>query len=329
MSLFNLDNPTPVTSCSGIKINKFAFDGVNYYYTMKCENAVAKVNIACLTEQLIKTNKIYDCICYDTEEKCFWATTKNDYTSIFKLNCSMKEIDCIFIETRGQISGNISSISYNCQNNSIYVAYPNQVLEVYKDGEYILRQEKYDSYITCVFSLPTYYYVVFYKEERQCVYGYNSENIEIYSQEIKKGSSINTILFNPKSDDSEWYIDILFDRNNCYAYLQKNLVTAETLGYTPEACVFDIATEGGCVEINSCDPVSDFVESIALIEASLAHILNAEGEKIQYAVAQETDMDTILSVNKSVTKTIVQVTHLEQVLHGILETLAEQGICFE
>lgn len=331
MNLFNLNatTSTPVTTCSNCRANKLAFDGVNYYYTVNCDCRIIKYNIKCKSEQSLLTERVYDSICYDTTEKCFWATTKNNYTNIFKLDCCMREIDCIFIETCGRITGSIIDVSYDCESDSIYVAYPNQVLEVFKDGNYILRCEKMDSYITCVFALPSYYYVVFYRDKKQFIHGFNSYNVLTYAEEIDCDKRISSIVFAPESLESDWYIDILYNRNNCYPYLQKSLVTACDLGFKPSDCAFDIVNDGGCISINCCDPMADFVESIALIEASIAHILNAEGEKIQYAVAQETDMDTILSVNKSVTKTIVQVTHLEQVLHGILESLSEQGICFE
>lgn len=329
MSLFYVENPCPITVSNHSKVNKFAFDGVHYYYTLNCESCIGKVNSSCVSEQFLSTSKIYDCICYDTDEKCFWATTKNNYTTIFKLDCSMKEIDCIFIDTQGRITGNISSISYDCGNNSIYVAYPTYVLEVYKNGDYIIRYQQENAYITSVFSLSPYYYVCVFNNEKQYIYGFNSSNSLVYEEKVKSENQISSIIFNPEDESENWYLDILFKKNNCYPYLEKNLVTADTLGFTPSDCNFTILTDGGCGTIVYCDPIADFVESIALIEASVAHILNAEGEKIQYAVAQETDMDTILSVNKSVTKTITQVTHLEQVLHGILETLAEQGICFD
>lgn len=68
---------------------------------------------------------------------------------------------------------------------------------------------------------------------------------------------------------------------------------------------------------------SDILESIALQEAALAHILNAEGEKLQKAIAQSCSCCDLLKVNESVKKTIVQVTHLEQVLFNKLEVVKE------
>ena len=54
--------------------------------------------------------------------------------------------------------------------------------------------------------------------------------------------------------------------------------------------------------------------SIALGEAALAHIMNAEGEKIQAAVASTRDIDKMLEVNASVRDTLESVNRVEQTL---------------
>ncbi|MDL2301705.1 hypothetical protein LJC58_05035 [Lachnospiraceae bacterium OttesenSCG-928-D06] len=59
---------------------------------------------------------------------------------------------------------------------------------------------------------------------------------------------------------------------------------------------------------------SDLIESIALMEASLAHILNAEGEKLQKVIACSNNFCELMKVNNSVCCTIKNVTELEKVL---------------
>ncbi|MEG2930490.1 MAG: hypothetical protein RR825_01765, partial [Ruthenibacterium sp.] len=59
--------------------------------------------------------------------------------------------------------------------------------------------------------------------------------------------------------------------------------------------------------------ISDIVESVALEQTGLSHILNAEGEKIQAVVAHGT-IDQMLQVNKSVQCMIDTVARLEMVL---------------
>lgn len=63
---------------------------------------------------------------------------------------------------------------------------------------------------------------------------------------------------------------------------------------------------------------NDIIESVALIETALSHILNAEGEKLQKVLATSDDVCEILTTNKSIRETISGITHLEHVLYDKL-----------
>lgn len=78
------------------------------------------------------------------------------------------------------------------------------------------------------------------------------------------------------------------------------------------------------------DAITDIIESIALMEASLSHILNAEGEKIQAIngtltppnpnVVASTPQE-LLAVNKSVEEMVTAITMLEIVLEKKLSSV--------
>ncbi len=74
-----------------------------------------------------------------------------------------------------------------------------------------------------------------------------------------------------------------------------------------------------------CQAITDLLESIALQEAGLAHIINAEGEKIQQAIAMAAaegstvTIADLIAVNQSVADTLIKVTKLEMVLEFKLE----------
>ena len=63
--------------------------------------------------------------------------------------------------------------------------------------------------------------------------------------------------------------------------------------------------------------------SIALGEAALAHIMNAEGEKIQAAIANTGDVDKMIEVNTSVRDTLESVNALEQTLLAKLRLVVD------
>lgn len=72
--------------------------------------------------------------------------------------------------------------------------------------------------------------------------------------------------------------------------------------------------------VNICQAITDLIESIALEETALSHILNAEGEKIQKVLAlQCVDFCQLMEVNESVANMVAVVSGLEQTLKEKLE----------
>lgn len=83
-----------------------------------------------------------------------------------------------------------------------------------------------------------------------------------------------------------------------------------------------------CGEKKHCDnELCDIIESIALIENSLAAILCSESEKISRAVQIACSPKELVCVNDSVAKTITSVTMLEQVLIEKLNIALDKRKC--
>lgn len=73
--------------------------------------------------------------------------------------------------------------------------------------------------------------------------------------------------------------------------------------------------------------ITDIIESVALEETALSHILNAEGEKIQKVVAmQDVTPEVLLATNKSVESMVNAVSRLEMILHSKLSAF-EDCLC--
>lgn len=74
--------------------------------------------------------------------------------------------------------------------------------------------------------------------------------------------------------------------------------------------------------IDKCGAASSLLQSIALEETAISHILNAEGEKIQKILSlHNCDCKDILEVNESVQDTIDKITSLEAVLKEKLDLI--------
>ncbi len=73
-------------------------------------------------------------------------------------------------------------------------------------------------------------------------------------------------------------------------------------------------------ETERSQAITDIVESIALEQTALSHILNAEGEKLQAVIKMEdVSPDQLLQVNRSVQKMVDTIARLEIILHSKLE----------
>ncbi len=77
-----------------------------------------------------------------------------------------------------------------------------------------------------------------------------------------------------------------------------------------------------CENIDKCCAASALLQSIALEEAAISHILNAEGEKLQKVISLcNTDKDDLIEVNHSVEVMIDKITSLEIILKSKLDLI--------
>lgn len=75
------------------------------------------------------------------------------------------------------------------------------------------------------------------------------------------------------------------------------------------------------------EAVGDIIESVSIEESALAHILNAESEKIMAVVGNSSaSAQDLLAVNASVKKTVDAVSRLEMQLQAKLD-LFRSTIC--
>ena len=70
--------------------------------------------------------------------------------------------------------------------------------------------------------------------------------------------------------------------------------------------------------------VTNLIESVAMQETSLSHILNAEGEKMESIIDMEgTSTDELLRMNHSADLMVSAVTRLELILQGKVELFVQ------
>ncbi|MEG1166062.1 MAG: hypothetical protein RSD68_06570, partial [Oscillospiraceae bacterium] len=137
--MFEICGSTPLFSESNVSsYSGIAFDGCNYYLTVKCEKKIVKLNKCFQCVEVFQTCRIYSCICYDICEGCFWATSAGCYSEVYKLNCALKEIDHIRVKPS---CGAFSGVSYYCEDNSLLVSTENEIFRIDKMGNIKCKDE--------------------------------------------------------------------------------------------------------------------------------------------------------------------------------------------
>ena len=129
--------------------------------------------------------------------------------------------------------------------------------------------------------------------------------------------SINKTLVN------KYFIDINIRANNiinidgCMGLIVTKDNKYNYIYYLNNICKCNI--KKNCKKKNCEKNNCNLIESIALMETSLAHILNSEGEKLQKVLKETNNICEILKTNDSVNKTIINTTILEQLLYEKLK----------
>ena len=70
--------------------------------------------------------------------------------------------------------------------------------------------------------------------------------------------------------------------------------------------------------------INDVIQSIALEEAALARLLNAEAGKIERAIALSTNINDLIAINETVLTTIQAINNLEDALREKAIAVLEQ-----
>lgn len=254
----------------------------------------------------------------------FIATCVNDTKNLFLINEAYEKVNTISLKIPKFYEGCINHIFYDQDCHQTIITNNQCVYAVDDCGNYLsskISQETthcllknhcepcvcethpcINNYYTCAIVISNQLFVAYTK------------NHSAYIAQI----SCNGNLISNHYIDEFIIIRSMFMVGDCLQFIASNTQGDNCLYHTNFGCDDDF----NCCHNhqNSCN---DILESIALLEAALSHILNAEGEKIQKVVALASDPCELLEVNKSVTKLIKNVTFLELVLYQKLE-LAKQ-----
>lgn len=299
-----------------------AFDGCYFYLTCPDLCKIVKYDICFCEVECFNTIKPYNCICYDSRENCFWVS-KNKYCNrVFKLNCHLNEIDSIILHSCECCDAAVTGLSYDCNENRLLVSFANCIISISTSEcqcEKVI-QKSCPLWNTGVCSVSPDYMAIESKDFKQNIAVYDCNSKPMFQCEIPFEYFAETIIFNPcpLHCDGKHHFYILATKSDCYSYVLECTLGSYALKICD--CNYDLCNKNHCEppEPSPSHSCNDIIESIALIEASLSHILNAEGEKLQKIIASTDDVEQILRANEAINDTIVKITHLEIILYDKL-----------
>ncbi|MEG0592779.1 MAG: hypothetical protein RR512_05655, partial [Coprobacillus sp.] len=223
-----------------------------------------------------KVKKRFTHITYSHCHKCFYAVSSDYCNKVFKLNECFEEEDCYDVKTCCCVIFN----GIDCYDDKLYLSCGCYILTVLlscmNKPEVWIEEEQRLSHVaktphyllTSLSNCDNSHLVVY--DNCKCLQLTCCLSCQYHIQDI--------------TCDCE-NIYILVSKCDCYQFV---LICQLNKHCHKEPC------HQGC---------TDIIESIALIETSLSHILNAEGEKLQKIIATSDDPDVILEVNDAVNHT--------------------------
>lgn len=305
-----------------------AFDGCFFYLTMPQECMIYRFNRDFTPAGSLGVERPYKAICYDSTENCFWASSDKSASTIYRLDCDLKETDRLQIRGCATDCMQITGLSYNCEQNTLLVAFKTYIAEIAKDGCCVrVLQSSSSCHYAAVLAIAPYYAVIRQCGQTQELVLFSAEGEPISSFCMGNVYALEDILFYPcrSKDRSVLQLILLATKNRCYPRILYCEIPACDICLC--CCNYEICC-ARCEEDHRKEQcICDLIESIALVETALSHILNAEGEKLQKAIEIADNICDLLEVNRSVNRTITNVTQLEHLLYAKLDTLSE--LCAE
>ncbi|MEG0351634.1 MAG: hypothetical protein RSD26_03210 [Cellulosilyticaceae bacterium] len=284
-----------------------AYDNCYFYFLASDILEVHVYNLCLEKEVTIKITRAYSSICYDSKECCFWGC-KDNY--IYELNKSFEEKKIIYLDEK---CGRINQIDYDYYEDKLLITLGYCIIQVdkNKENEIYIKNQFYQFIPNSIVTIETDYLCVSSNLSEQSLDLYSQDNCILLKCNIPNGYCIQDMVIRMTSYKKccSYYIYALAFNSQCCMYL---------IQYEVAYCCEVEEEKKSCSK--NC---ADLIESVALVEASLAHILNAEGEKIQKAVCISNNICDLLAVNKSINETLSNVRQLELILNSKLETIKD------
>lgn len=316
------DNYKKLTKINKYNYNSVTFDGCYYYFTMVCKLLIVQMDTDFNIIKVFDTYKKYDKIIYDPVLECFWATRSKGCRFIYKLDKNFIELDDICVRNyagRGAING----LSYDCYNDKLIVSFPQAIVSVNKSTcESETLHTSYENWITDVICIHPYFFEITVSQTGKKLAQLKDIDgvLELEKvTDLPNNFNIEGMTFKKVEINEDIDVLVTFEIltiYDCGSYLYETTSTFEEICSCNEW-----VNDGNCDECDCCEETCKLIEALAEIELGIANVLNAEGEKIQYAIANSSSVLELVRINNSVSITVEKITELERLIIDILDKM--------
>lgn len=337
--MFQIKCETPLPSERQDRYKGLAYDGCRFYLTAYCTPEILQLDEQFHKTRTIRTNRCYTYLCYDPVAHCFWAAAEKCLFTLYRLSECFEELECIPLRAPGCRDGVVTGLSRDCCTGELVAAFASCLVRVdpcRPSAAHVCYTADRD-WIAGVLSLCPY--TLF------CAMGAKKQTIRILTHSgavagevaMPAGCTLEAAVFAPCGEECPvCRFCALITKCGGYPYLlecqpEYGSLCEQISGCNFRICRKDCHSGGPHRPCDSRESCCEVLESVALVETSIAHILNAEGEKLQKAIASTSDVCKLLEVNESVRKTIEKATHMEGILYDKMNALRDlcgpDGLC--
>lgn len=281
-------------------------------YLFLCHNGYEIMKWSTITKdvEIISLDQEYQLMYYDDMEGCYWAISVSRPHVIQQLDCTF----CCVCEIAISDPSWQKPIALYCDDcrKGIVVNYLCETAVVgIKDKKTTwFKHELHNK------TVSAYLYQCDYRVDAYQEYKHQIMQIVVCSTKKQFAISIPTnykiVAMLPCCSEKSGL--------NCFCVLYFNLCSKTLV-------VINYCISASDKPLNPPHPIAkhcsfdEIIHSIALEEVGISHILHAEGDKIQKAIALSKNVEELICVNESVKRTLTQLTLFEGMLYSKLETI--------
>ncbi len=271
--------------------------------------------------------------------KGFFVTKPNDNLNAYVLDSNLNEIDKVSFNIPNQsYNKTIEDIAYDPDLNKLYVAHSNKIFSINNQGDFIKDEVTLNSInnanLACCNKINTGNNNASFNSlefiDNNLLTTYNKNGSSFIAKVTPNGNVVNeqhiddditpTNIFNTSSS-----VNILATKNDNYQYFY-TFDKTKAFNIPRENCCHIILNDECRIDLECpafpCSlngSLCEVIRSIALIEQGIAKIIDSESKKIKSAIDNKSCNKELIDINNSVSKTIMNISMLEQMLKEKLE----------